>query len=260
MERHAGDSAKSHAGAATRVQFKAPQPVVFVPYRLAAECGLLLVLASWVLTMLSWYTSRVSPSCTPPHVHSGVGRSPVAIVARDSALAWMVDERGLVHMAPREADEASAPPSRQAFHLEWQQKRDDLTPGNGAHFCLRWLRDMRLVAVAKPGSEHENMLMLSGRYSCDERGAFFAFRGSSLYSIGAESFVNYREHWHVRAHGDIGPPWKPLLMETPRTRVSIEPLPDRRDYVERSLLDLVTRLEHNATAATAARAGGPPAR
>ena len=218
---------------------------VFVPYRIAIECLLLLLLCSWSLTFLSW---RQTKACSPPHAHAGVGRSPVAIVSVRTGLMWSVDERGVVVMHERAVDEPSEPPSRQAFHLEWQQP-----VGSDSYFCLRWLRDMRLVEVALPGETDEYMLRVGGSYGCDHSAAHFAFRGSSLFSLGVGSFVNVRESWHVRAHGDKGPPWTALRAETRATQVSVEPLPDRRDYLERSLLELVRRLEQNATRAAAPR-------
>lgn len=253
-----------------RQTWKAPAAVVCIPYRLAAECGTLLLLCSWVLTLLSWM--RAPPSCAPPHAHSGVGRSPVAIVSLDSGLAWTINGAHFVHLDDRVSDEPQAEPSRQAFHLEWQVPPEQTQPGEPPraannfpapeaerYFCLRWLRDMRLVEVVLPGRAEEHMLRLSNRFACDEPASFFAFRGSSLYSLGAKSFINYREFEHVRAHSDIGPPWRPLEKETSRTRVSIQPLPDRRDFVERSLLELVGRLERNATEAARAlaRVGAP---
>ena len=244
------------------MQWKASaSPVVFVPYRIAAECSLLLFLCTWAFGIASWFHSRGAPSCAPPHAHSGVGRSPVAIVSGASGMAFTIYQDGFVRMDAREVDEPSELPTRQAFHLEWQQPPQlppvstspqqqpttTTTTGGYGYFCLRWMRDMRLVQVASPGDADEHMLKLSNRYACDERAAFFAFRGSSLYSLGAESYINVRDEWHVRAHGDEGPPWKPLQKETSRSRLLIEPLPDRRDYVERSLLELVTRLERNVT-------------
>jgi hypothetical protein len=245
-----------------------------VPYRVAAECGLVLVLCSWSFTLLTWYRMR-SPTCALPSVQSGVGRLPVAVVATRTGLAWSIAEDGIVRMAEREEDEHNAAPSSQAFHLEWAQTGED----GSRHFCLRCarvrastarvpaiplpvdatccvhhscgraagLRNMRLVEVARPGTPDAFMLKLSRRYACDEPTAFFALRGRSLYSLGVGGFVNYREEWHVRAHGDSGPPWTPLLYETAATMVALEPLPDRRDYVERSLLDLVRSLERNAS-------------
>ena len=220
--------------------------IVCVPYRIAIECLVLLLLGSCSLTFLSW---RQTKACSPPHARAGVGRSPVAIVSVRTGLAWSVDEHGTVVMETRGMDDPSEPPSRQAFHLEWQQP----VGSSDSYFCLRWLRDMRLVEVALPGAADEYMLRVGGSYGCDHSAAHFAFRGSSLFSLGVGSFVNVREDWHVRAHGDKGPPWKPLRDETRATQVSVEPLPDRRDYVERNLLELVRRFERNAT-----RAAAPP--
>lgn len=223
--------------------WKAQRSQVCVPYRVAAECAALIVIFSWALTMYLWYSRAISPSCAPPHAQAGVGRSPVAIVSVHSGLAWSVDERGTIHMSDREVDEIAAPPSRQAFHLEWQPAG---TNSSGGHFCLRYLRNMRLVEAVRHGQADEYTLRLSARYSCTNEGNFFNFRGRSLYSLGVGSFVNHREYLHVRAHGDAGPPWKPLQVETSRTHVSIEPLPDRRDYLERSLISLIGRLEQPA--------------
>jgi len=220
-----------------------------VPYRAAAECSMLLVIASWALTIYAWSTR--APSCAPPHASSGVGRSPVAIVSSRRGLAWSVSDEGVVGLAERELEEAAAAPSRQAFHLEWQPKHDV----HGHHFCLRWLRDMRLVEVASADAPDAFMLKLSSRFACEDPSAYFAVRGSSLFSIGVGSLVNTRDTWHVRAHGDTGPPWQPMLSESRDSKVAIEALPDRRDYVERSLLDLVRRLELNAST----RAGAVPA-
>lgn len=228
------------------VAMKASHSPVFVPYRMAAECGVLVVLCSWALTMYTWY-GLLGPSCSPPHAAAGVGRAPVAIVSASTGLSWSVDERGFVYMSDREGDEATGPPSRQAFHLEWQVA--DGTNSSGRHFCLRYLRDMRLVEAVGQGHPDAFMLRLGARYSCVDPASFFTLRGRSLYSLGVGSYVNYRDHWHVRAHGDKGPPWTPLLDETVRTYVSIDPLPDRRDYVERRLLELVRKLEEQATTA-----------
>mgnify|MGYP004356470053 CR=1 FL=1 len=92
---------------AARVGWKREKTIVCVPYRVAAECGLLLVLLSWSLTLLSYWRTRTAPSCTPPHAHAGVGRAPVAIVAAETGLAWSIDELGYVRMAQRVRDEAS---------------------------------------------------------------------------------------------------------------------------------------------------------
>ena len=242
--------------------WKAQRSQVCVPYRVAAECAALVVIFSWALTMYMWYRTAVGPSCAPPHAQAGVGRSPVAIVSVHSRLAWSVDEKtGTIHMSDRVVDEIAAPPSIQAFHLEWQTPAGTNSSGGSGgsggsgHFCLRYLRNMRLVEAVRQGQAEEFMLRLSARYSCSHEGSFFSFRGRSLYSLGVGSLVNYREYVHVRAHGDVGPPWKPLVEETARTQVSIEPLPDRRDYVERSLIDLIGRLEQPTRSAAGGGAG-----
>ena len=65
----------------------------------------------------------------------------------------------------RVRDEASEAPSAQAFHIEWQPEQPG---GLRRHFCLRWLRDMRIVeAVGGDGGGDAHMLRLANRYACD---------------------------------------------------------------------------------------------
>ena len=260
MERHqarASDSMERHqerASTPPRVQtsssYKHETPSnskLFVPYRVAAECGIIIGLSAWALICYAYYNAwHNGPSCVPPQPHAGVGRSPVAIMM-GGYLAWSVNDNGMVELREREEELAAEQPTRQAFHLEWM-------PGSplfvhhgsrdGSYFCLRYLRDMRLLEAVPPGGPDAFVLRVSNRYSCDASTSAFQFRGGSLYALGVQSFVNHRANRILRAHGDNGPPWKPLTQETKLTRAAIEPLPDRRDYIERSLLQLVARLEN----------------
>ena len=140
------------------------------------------------------------------HVALQAGRGAiVAVYSSSTDLAWSVDAAtGQVGMAETVVH---------GINIEWAQ----------GHFCMRWLGDLRLIEVAMPGSADEFVLR-TGRYRCDRPAQQFEMRGQSVWSVGAQSYVNIRDTWHVRAHGNTGPPWKPMTKETQATRVMLAPM------------------------------------
>ena len=130
-----------------------------------------------LLATYSWSLARLG-ACAPPVVHSGAGRAPVQIISKRTGLAWTVDEDGIVTLGEVSVGEdggSSVVPSPRAFHLEWEPEPRD----GGRVFCLRWLRDMRLVEAAPSGASDAFMLRLGHRYSCGDAANLFAFRGAS---------------------------------------------------------------------------------
>ena len=101
---------------------------------------------------------------------------------------------------------------------------------------------LRIVEVV-PASSATPWVLRTGWYGCNMDAQHFAYRGHSLYSKGAGSYVNMRELQHLRAHGDTRP-WAPLLRETRQTRVQIDEAPASDPITfERRLLGLLATLD-----------------
>ena len=140
---------------------------------------------------------------------------------------WNVGADGVLAVARRSSANSS-------FHVEWQDKE---------WFCLRSLADLRVVEVV-PAHSAQPWVLRTGRYGCSEPAQHFAYRGHSIYSQGAGSYVNMREMQHLRAHGDTLP-WSPLLRETRQTRITVDESPAAKDPInyERRVLGLLASLE-----------------
>ena len=102
---------------------------------------------------------------------------------------------------------------------------------------------MRVVEVMPAGGA-QPWVLRTVRFGCSQPAQLFAYRGHSLFSKGAGSYVNMREVQHLRAHGDTLP-WSPLLRETRQTRVAVDEASAAKDPggFERRLLSLLTSLE-----------------
>ena len=221
-----------------------------------------------MLTLVFWSHSSCMAFGSPAmHTASRSGHAPAAIISTHSGLAWTVDEStGVISMNDRFED-TSARASQQHFHVEWQKPAALPAEAQGEvehreadqNFCLRWLKDLRLVEVALAGDANEHVLRLGNRYGCDSASQLFSlvrrrdqglqfFRGSgqSFFNLGARSIINVRSYEHLRAHGDAGPPWTPLQKETKITKMAFEPLALPPAHVERRLLDLVVKLENQS--------------
>lgn len=193
--------------------------------RLCAECGVLLLMVSWMLTAYSW--SHAS-SCRAS-IHAAHSRQQQFVSIRAfNALHWIVDEGGLVRLASA----TDSGMGKLGFHVEWQ----------GEAFCLRWLATNKLVeVVTAPGADQ--YVLRARRYGCDDDAQRFTLTSrGSLFNLGASSHINVREEWHLRAHGDNFP-WKPLPRETRATRVTLEEMAGLAAAWERSLLSLLGTLE-----------------
>jgi hypothetical protein len=209
-------------------------------WRVLAELTLCLLVCSWLCTLFIWYHSSCSSfQGQSIHQYTQSLQSSHALISQRTGLALTVDENGYVAMAERRRDDPHAA-ALQHFHMEW----GNTTGPNVAHFCLRSLHDLRLVEVVRPDEPEAHMLRLGRRhYKCQNASQMFAMRGRSIYSVGAQSVVNIREDTHVRAHGDVGPPWRPMQQETPRSALIFEPLALPQDELVRKLVNLVSRLE-----------------
>lgn len=206
-------------------------------WRVLAEGALCLLVLSWLVSLLFfWSSSSCSEHTGSRAMQTRTGHSQHALVSQYTGLAITVDPTdSTLFMSERNVDE---PSSAQHFNIEWLAS----PPSTGPAFCLRSLRDLRLVEVALPGEPAEHTLRL-GRYGCDSAEQMFSLSGRSLYSLGARSIINIREHIHVRAHSDVGPPWKPMHYETSRSMLHFEPLALPARQLEGSLLGLVATLE-----------------
>ena len=113
-------------------------------------------------------------------------------------------------------------------------------------FCLRSAGDLRLVEVSPAGATQPFVLHTKW-YGCTEPAQQFSYRGHSIWSKGAGSYVNMRQLQHLRAHGDTMP-WMPLLRETRTTRLVIDEAPEAKDPItyERRVLGLLSSLEQQA--------------
>lgn len=196
---------------------------LYNPWRIATEVLVVALCFSWGLSLLTLYRSR--KCLASDALHDG-GTHIASVTAAFGDLAWVVDE-GFVKMAPTAETELE----RRAFHLQWISHDS---------FCLRWLGDMRVVEAVVPGKPDAFMLRL-GRYNCEEPTQHFKIEGQSIWSIGGKSFVNVRERWHVRVHGDSRP-WAPLLKQTARTKIVLHPLPALRETLTKRLISIVSRL------------------
>lgn len=125
------------------------------------------------------------------------------------------------------------------LHSLWQDKD---------WFCLRSVGDLRLVEVSPAGAT-QPFVLHTKRYGCTEATQQFSYRGHSIWSKGAGSYVNMRQLQHLRAHGDTMP-WAPLLRETRQTRLVIDEAPEAKDPItyERRVLGLLGTLERQAEA------------
>ena len=228
------------------------------PWRIAGEFLACACLLSWSLNV---YLYLYPASCTQPTlVHEVNAQNKdsaiVSIVAESTGLAISVDEQNVNKNMLRmdyssraeyyrsSSDEARANVTRsQAFKVEWQptNPRVSLVP----YFCLRWLDTMTFVETVSTG-DAARTLRVGSSLVCNDRTQFFSLLGSSrrsLFSHGLESFVQWRDTWHLRAHGDK-PPWAPLKTETASTRFNLIVLPDAnvwRDQFEARLLDLLNK-------------------
>ncbi len=212
----------SHASA-----LRARAAQICSPSRLAIECLLLILLVSWALNLYTW---------TFPAAACAIGRGspavqeyrpPICALRAFNGNYWTVETdarsgRTLLRLAALAPDAGT--PDQLAFHLE---------QSDGEWFCLRWMATMHLVEVVPPeadslgaaGGGMPHTLQLGRRnHSCRSDHQRFALRGHSIYSKGAASFINTRDHRELRAHGDVGPPWRPLASETLRSRVQCEAL------------------------------------
>ena len=108
---------------------------------------------------------------------------------------------------------------------------------------MRSLADLRLVEVSAAGAT-QPFVMHTKRFGCTEPTQQFAYRGHSIWSKGAGSYVNMRQLQYLRAHGDTQP-WAPLLRETRQTRLVIDEAPEAKDPItyERRVLGLLGTLE-----------------
>ena len=236
------------------------------PWRVAAEAGITLMLASWALTTATvYYYSRLRCATPGASQYITISRGDDAIVAIESTspavaygMVWMVDRDGHVVLGQVQAPPPPPPPSAlqsppqpqpeppatqippHAFHAEW----------HGEYFCLRWLVDMRLVEVVADGPER--FVLRANRRRCDRPAQHFEYHKYSLWNRGAQSYVNVRNTRLLRAHGDAAP-WKPLHRETRYTRMGLLPFPDAMQSVfMRQLIDALSRREGDAGGARAA--------
>lgn len=212
-----------------RSQKRVPYSQVVSWRRLAAEIGGVLLVCSWLLTAYSWWATDCH--AVVRDAQSTVRAPPFVSLRAYNGLRWMVDDdAGTVRLA-----DARTPEGQEAlgFHMEW----------HGDAFCLRWLKTNRVVeAVAGPGAAA--FTLRTRRYGCDEPAQRFTLNSrGALYNVGAASFINVREQWQLRAHGDTLP-WKPLPYETHQTHVTLEELlPGRAAAFERGMLALLAELE-----------------
>ena len=216
------------------------------PMRIALEVLAVLCLLSWGLTFITVFSTRdchgsFFSSSTQNTAVGGI----VTIVSSSTELAWSVDD-GLVHMAS-----GGSCLARHAFRVERHT-----TVRSKQAFCLRSLADLRVVEVVRAG-EPAAFTLRTGSLSCNHTHQLFELhRSRSLWSLGADSYVNVRDEWcalgfgrpsplmldaalhmhrsppsvalgrrHLRAHGDKAP-WGPLRHETLRTRMALEPCPE----------------------------------
>ena len=220
---------------------------LFRPYRVAAECSAVLLVASWLIGINVWMSmpSRCTTISSAPHtLAQTVGRAQVTIVVASSRKVWSVNPKeGMLRIAEPAQRGSALRRDEQSFQVEWQ---------SSTYFCLRWLGNMRLVEVVLPPQPDARTLIVGPRFGCDHPSQHFRVSGNSLFSLGAGSFVNVREGWHLRAHGDRGD--GPLPAETPRTRVYLEEADAMSDEIERRLLAMLAQAldpqrPSNATAA-----------
>jgi hypothetical protein len=158
--------------------------------RLGLECMVVGLLLLWLYTGSHIFASRYDECRT----HSGGGQesraSFVSIRSLSGNYQWQAASSGVLGIARGAATNVS-------FHLEW---RDD------AWFCLRSLADLRVVQVEPAGSAHAGVLRTAG-YGCSSDAHLFQYKGRSIYSKGAGSYINARELKFLRAHGDTMP-WR----------------------------------------------------
>jgi len=196
--------------------------------RLLLEFFVFAVLLLWVFMMAHNLASRFKPCF---HEGMPVGRAAgnrfVIIKSWTGATHWNAGVDGV--LSAWRAGQAS----NSSFHVEWQDKE---------WFCLRSLADLRLVEVA-PADDPKKGVLRTGRFGCSQPAQLFSYRGHSIFSKGAGSYVNMREQQNLRAHGDTLP-WSPLLRETRQTRVAVDNAPEAKDPegFERRLLGLLPRI------------------
>ena len=200
------------------------------------ECAVLAFFLFFLLTGAHIFAARYA-ECVP---HSGVGQDGrsdfVVIRSLAGTHSWQVGSSGALGIARGAATNTS-------FHLEWRDDR---------WFCLRSLADLKVVQVEPEGSAQASILR-TAQYGCTADAQLFQYKGRSLYSKSAASYINARELKFLRAHGDTMP-WRPMLRETRQTRVVLEPMqpPPGPAFMTR-LLALVSQLEGHQPAVKVGR-------
>ncbi len=175
------------------------------PARLAAELFALTVLLAWAaltahLFALHYDECRHASGATKSRAQSFV-----------NVRTWISGHRWGI-AADGELIPVRQRPPNASWHIEWQPDK--------TWFCLRSLRDLRLLEITPADRERAHSLRLN-RVGCNSDEQLFRFHGRSIFSKGASSMVNLRELRHLRTHGD-SQPWRPLAWETRTTRVVIE--------------------------------------
>jgi len=194
--------------------------------RLGGECIVLFVMCSWMIMLCMLFSSRFS-ECYAKSIQRALGRY-VNIKSFNGILHWEVNEAGIVGVGTRS-------PQNATFHVEWHDEH---------WFCLRHMRDLRIVEVMDASDENPWALRTLS-YGCTNSRQLFTFRGHGIFSKAANGYINTRESQYLRAHGD-NTPWKPLLRETRQARIIVESIPGTLDDVlalEGRLLTLVADLE-----------------
>ena len=110
-----------------------------------------------------------------PAVHEKSRTQSVVNVVAHTGWAWAVDASGFVTTSHPEDVPLG-------FSIEW----------HGDVFCLRWIATMQ-VLEAVPSSEESRGMLRAGKYECAEQAQFFEQRAKSIWSLGAQSYVNLRE-------------------------------------------------------------------
>lgn len=200
--------------------------------RVLLELLVVVVLLLWIFMMAFTMASRLEPCQVSPSVRSDLGNRFVTIKSWNGAAHWSVGGDGVLAVGRGKWGLAA----NTSFHVEWQDKE---------WFCLRSLADLRLVEVGAAASA-QPFVLRTAHYGCSQPAQMFAYRGHSIYSKGAGSFVNMREAQYLRAHGDTLP-WSPLQRETRQTRVAVDEAPAAREPgpadFQRKILGLLSSLD-----------------
>ena len=219
------------------------------PWRVATELLCLAFFASWGLNLAAY---MFLPQCshfvsTAITSSSNLGNSAVLLRAAHTGLVVRVDELSAepnnILGLEAETVHMGNETRRQTFQLE---RVDD------TWFCLRWLHNMQLVEVVPAGTAGAFTLRVGTNFSCTSPLQKFSLRGQSgrsLFSNGVHSFVQVRDTWHLRAHGDTKP-WAPLTTEKKSSLFEVQTITKAQDDYHARLLAVIRALEMGASAAS----------